>query len=69
MLAKRSQAIDRGAYSIGLFLRLELRFWHMEFWGCTDYLIDILLLDEHSCQDKIFVMVFVGFFFKCFLYS
>ncbi len=38
----------------------------MEFSGCTDYLIAMLLLDEHSCQEQIFVMVFVVFggFFK-----
>ncbi len=34
----------------------------MEFSGCTDYLIAMLPLDEHSCQDQIFVMVFVVFF-------
>ncbi len=35
----------------------------MEFSGCTDYLIAMLPLDEHSCQDQIFVMVFFNLIF------
>ncbi len=37
----------------------------MEFSGCTDYLISMLLLDEHSCQEQIFVIVF----FKLYCYA
>ncbi len=41
----------------------------MELSGCTDYLIDMLLLDEHSCEDQIFVIVFFVLLFFIFLYS
>ncbi len=34
----------------------------MEFLGCTDELIAMLPLDEHSCEDQIFVMFFFCFF-------
>ncbi len=41
----------------------------MEFMGCIDELIVMMSLDEHSCEDQIFVMVFVYLFFIYFLYS
>ncbi len=34
----------------------------MEFLGYTDELIAMLPFHEHSCEDQIFVMVFILFF-------
>ncbi len=35
----------------------------MELLGCTDELIAMLTLDEHSFEDQIFVIIFVFLFF------
>ncbi len=39
----------------------------MEFFGCTDELIAMLLRDEHSAEEQIFVMFFFFLFFGVFI--